>query len=137
MTGKALSTAYSLFANSGNIDKTSSFVTDIANKYVSDNTINKKEFEEGLEWISKNASLKKQHISDNISLEFTKKIVLKTTEGDNKIKQLPTTFVKNMADNMDKTLSQGARMSIIFPEERNTANYLRRLKGLPENKAIF
>ncbi|GIW21988.1 MAG: hypothetical protein KatS3mg068_0995 [Candidatus Sericytochromatia bacterium] len=79
MTGKGLSTAYTLFANSGSIDKASTFVTDIANKYVSDNTINKKEFEEGLEWISKNVSVKKQNISDNISLEFTKKNRIKNT----------------------------------------------------------
>ncbi|GIW21989.1 MAG: hypothetical protein KatS3mg068_0996 [Candidatus Sericytochromatia bacterium] len=42
-----------------------------------------------------------------------------------------------MADNMDKTISQGAKMSLIFPEERNAANYMRKLKGLPENKALF
>jgi hypothetical protein len=137
VSGEALSTAYSTFADAKDIGKSSNFIASLVNMYSNNPDISKNEFDRGLTWISKNYGVKRTNIQDNITMEFTKLIELKTAKGDNLIKALPTGVVRNFANNLDQTISQGAGMSIIFPDERSTANYMRKLKGIPANNAQF
>jgi hypothetical protein len=137
VSGEALSTAYSTFADAKDVNKSSQFMADLVKIYSTNPEISKFEFDRGLTWISKNYGVKRTNIQDNITMEFTKLIGLKTPAGDKLIANLPADVVKNLANNLDQTISQGAGMSLIFPEERETANYLRKLKGIPLNHAPF
>ncbi len=133
VTGEALSTAYSTIANSKNVDKSSKFMVDLVKMYNNNPNIPKDEFDKGLTWISKNQGVKSSHIQDDITMKFTQLVNLKTPEGDKLIKNLPVRVVANLANNLDQTISQGGGMSWITKDERATANYMRKLKGLPEN----
>ncbi len=137
LSGEAISTAYSAYASSGDIDRTSKMISDISKSYADPTQGNKKEIARSLVWISKNQDVKKKRIEDDITLKFTKQIDLKSTEGQNIIKALPTEVVKNLANNLDKTISQGGGFSLITSDERENANIMRRLKGIPENKAML
>lgn len=137
LSGEAISTAYSAYASSGDVNKASKMMVDVSKTFANPAADNKKEIARGLVWISKNQGVKKKNIDDDITLQFAKSLNLKTSQGQNVIKSLPTEVVKNLANNLDKTISQGGGFSLISAEERENANLMRRLKGLPENKAHF
>jgi hypothetical protein len=135
MSGESISTAYSTIAESGDLNGAAKFMADIATR-VSKNPSNI-ELSRGMMWISKNKNGLKDGIMDNIVLQFTKEINLGTPQGDNIIKKLPVGIVQNLANIMDKTITQGGSIGFISSEERKAANDMRKLKGIPQNHKLI
>lgn len=135
ISGESISTAYSTIAESGDLRGAAEFMANIATR-LSKNP-SSVELNRGMMWIAKNKNGLKDGIMDDIVLQFTKDIKLGTPQGDNIIKQLPREVVSRLADIMDKTITQGGSFGIITSDERNSANAMRRLKGIPENHKII
>lgn len=136
ISGESISNSFSTIASSKNIKDSVDFLTNLVNLYVKDNGKNP-ELEKGLNWVSKSSVLKNASIGDDVTMELLKQLKVRTPAGDNIIRSLPTEVVKNLADNLDATLSQTLRFSLITPEERANANYIRSLKGIPANNRMI
>lgn len=135
ISSESILTAYNTIVESGNIKEASLFIKNIATEF-SENT-NNTELSKAILLISKNKNSLKDGIMDDIILDFTKQIKLGTPSGNNIVKKLPYDVVKNMADIMDRTISQGGSFGLITSEERKVANDMRKLKSIPENKRII
>ncbi|MFN4149451.1 MAG: hypothetical protein ACK4IX_00775, partial [Candidatus Sericytochromatia bacterium] len=134
LSGEALSTAFDTFSKAKDVKSSSKMLTDLAIINSNGSTPN---ISKALNWISKNANADKKHINDDIVLQFTKNINLDSNSGKKIIQSLSKDTVSNLANNLDLTISQGGGFSIISPEERNTANKMRSLVGLPLNNKSF
>ena len=136
ISGESISTAFNTIAASKNVNDSVDFVSNLVSLYIKDNGKNP-EIARGLNWVSKSAIMKNGSIGDDVTMALLKQIKVRTPEGDNIIRSLPVEVVKNLAENLDTTISQILRFSFITPQERMTANYIRRLKGIPENNRVI
>ncbi|MFN8671853.1 MAG: hypothetical protein U0457_07160 [Candidatus Sericytochromatia bacterium] len=136
LSGDAISTTFNTIVATKDQKESIKFISDLTNTYLGTKS-DRTELEKGLNLVSKNVTMRKANIEDNITLDYLKQIKVKTPEGDRIIKSLPEETVRNLANNLDTTISQGLRLSYISTEERDLANYIRRLKGIPENHRMI
>lgn len=133
-SGESLSTAYSALAKAKDNTGAVQLLTRTTRAY-SSVTHDPVRYELGraLEWMAKSQTARKADSEDEITLAYLKGLNLNSSQGQALAKALPQNVAASLADNLDQTLSQGGGMRWITSEERDLANQLRRLHGIPEN----
>lgn len=134
LSAEALSTSYETFVKEKDINSSSKMLVDLSKLNAKEKSTN---ISKALDWISKNATADKKYIDDDIVLSFAKNINLDSEQGKSIIRNLPKNVVQNLANSLDITLSQGGGFSLISSEERQIANKMRSLVGLPLNNKSF
>lgn len=138
LSGESLSTAYNALVTQSDTAAAGQLLTDLIQAYGQTNpATTRHELERALLWISKSQPARKQDVNDDIALSVLRQLKLETPTGQKLVRQLPLAVVENLANNLDQTLSQGAGWSWITQEERQLANQLRELKGLPLNQRVI
>lgn len=135
MSGESISTVYNTYVTGKDVDAASQLLLKTLQayqqSYVSD------QLERALLWMTKNHAAQKSDINDDIALAVLKQVRLDSPTGQALVAGLPLEVVRNLADSLDKTISQGGGFSWITPEEREMANRLRKMKGLPLNQRMI
>lgn len=97
----------------------------------------KTEMARGLLWMSGSRPAHKADLKDDIALDVAQDLNPDSAAGKAMIKALPQDFIRDLANNLDQTISQGGGWNLITGQERKVANQLRALVGLPANRRPF
>ncbi len=134
LSGESVSTLFNGLVKHGDAEAAADLMLATAKAYLSGNAENKTEMARGLLWMSGSRPAHKADLKDDIALDVAQDLNPASSAGKAMIKALPQDFIRDLANNLDQTLSQGGGWNLITGQERTVANQLRALVGLPANR---
>ena len=138
LSEESLSTAFATLAKARELDQAVSLMERVMRAYVESSApAQRHQLERALVWMAKSQPTHKAKLEDDLAMALARRIQPTQAAGAALVKALPTDFVKEWANNLDLTISQGGAWAMISPDDREMANRLLTLKGLPANKRVI